>query len=345
MKPPFYFGKFCLVFFTSMLIFFSSRCLRGSDNAQIQGDGGSISEQKATDYSLAAHWLSLPATVKDVDVFYLYPTAWTKTEKDRNICDIDNASMRAGSNAAFGRQATAFETIGNIYAPYYRQADALYTLSLLPPGRELVVGSAPTLDAVAAFDYYIKHFNKGRPFILAGHSQGANVLLNLLSGYLKDNPGVYDRMIAAYVIGYSVTDAFLAKNKHLKFATGAEDIGVIISYNTQDSAVAQGKNPVVLEHSLVINPINWTRGESVALASEGLGSFMPDPETKVLKKVPQYADAKIDTAKGALITTADSTGLFLGFGPGIFHSYDYLFYYFNIRDNAAKRVAKYLSRK
>ncbi len=40
----------------------------------------------ATDYSRASHWLSLPATVKGVDVFYLYPTAWKKANPtDPNI--------------------------------------------------------------------------------------------------------------------------------------------------------------------------------------------------------------------------------------------------------------------
>jgi hypothetical protein len=29
---------------------------------------------------------------------------------------------------------------------------------------------------------------------------------------MKANPAVYERMIAAYVVGYSVTDAYLAKN-------------------------------------------------------------------------------------------------------------------------------------
>ena len=57
--------------------------------------------------------------------------------------------------------------------------------------------------------------------------------------------------------------------------------------------------------------------------------------------VPQYADAQVDIAKGALVTTADPTGLTLGFGPSVYHSYDYSFYYFNLRKNAANRIANY----
>lgn len=193
-------------------------------------------EGKTTDYSKSEHWLSLPASVdKEVDVFYIYPTAWQKVDKDDpNICDIDNPSMLNGSKIAFEGQATAFETVGNIYAPYYRQADGAHTLSL--PSMEeqdKFTGGIPTSDVFAAFDYYIKHYNNGRPFIIAGHSQGSVIARFLLSEYMKENPDVYNRMIAAYIIGYSITDEYLAENPHLKFAEGPDDTGVIISYNTE----------------------------------------------------------------------------------------------------------------
>jgi hypothetical protein len=310
----------------------------------------SKSEPQATDYSKSEHWLSLPAVVdKEVDVFYLYPTAWQKVNTtDPDICEIDNPSMLIGSAAAFARQATAFETVGNIYAPYYRQADAAYVLALPLAEHDAVIAGIPTTDAVAAFDYYIKHYNNGRPFILAGHSQGSNVLNNLLAGYMKENPEVYARMVAAYVVGYSVSDEYLAKNPHLKFAEGPDDTGVIISYNTQAPDVVAGTNPVVSPGGLVINPITWTRDETLATTAEGLGSFMPDPVTKVFSQVPQYADAKIDKTNGVLIcSTADENALYSlsgALGKGVYHSFDYPFYYYNLRENAANRTNKFLSK-
>jgi hypothetical protein len=313
------------------------------------GNDSSNTAPVATDYSQAAHWLSLPATVKAVDVFYLYPTAWQKVNNsDPDICDIDNPSMLKGAAAAFARQATAFETVGNIYAPYYRQADAAYVLALPLAEHDAVIAGIPTLDAVAAFDYYIKHYNNGRPFILAAHSQGSNVLNNLLAGYMKENPEVYARMVAAYVVGYSVSDEYLAKNPHLKFAEGPDDTGVIISYNTQAPDVVAGTNPVVSPGGLVINPITWTRDETLATTAEGLGSFMPDPVTKVFSQVPQYADAKIDKTNGVLIcSTADENALYSlsgALGKGVYHSFDYPFYYYNLRENAANRTNKFLSK-
>lgn len=304
----------------------------------------------ATDYSKTAHWLSVPAPIMPVDVFYLYPTCWQKVNAtDPNICNIDNPSMLAGALPVFERQAKAFETFANVYAPYYRQADGGYTLGLPEDQREEVIGGIPTLDVTAAFDYFIKHFNNNRPFFLAGHSQGSNVLIHLLSGYMKDNPEVYQRMIAAYVIGYPVTSAYLNSNPHLKFAEGPDDAGVIISYNTQSPGVVPPHNPVVSTMvGLVINPITWTRTETTATTAEGLGSIMPDTATMIFVPVPQYADARVDINKGVIIcSTADSTALYrytAPFGMGVYHSFDYPFYYFNIRANAKNRASRFLKK-
>ncbi len=312
------------------------------------GGGNSDPVPIATDYSQENHWLSMPVATEAVDVFYLYPTAWQRRDNEPYICDIDNPSMLAGSASAFGRSATAFETLANIYAPYYRQADAAYALALPLPEHDALIAGIPTQDAVAAFDYYIQNFNAGRPFILAGHSQGAHVLINLLTGYLKDHPDVYARMIAAYVIGYPVTSRIIEDNPHLKFAEGPDDTGVIISYNTQAPDVELGVNPILSGAvGLVINPITWTRTETVATTAEGLGSIMPDPATLVFEPVPQYADARVDIENGVLIcTTADEDLLYAltqgAFPRGVYHSFDYPFYFFNIRENAQNRVNKFL---
>jgi hypothetical protein len=306
--------------------------------------------ETVTDYSKSDNWLALPSTDYNMDVFYLYPTAWHRTDtiNDPNICEIDNAMMRDGAQSAYARQATAFETVGNIYAPYYRQADMKYLFSLPFDPQQKVMGDIPTSDAIAAFDYYLEHYNNGRPFILAGHSQGSNVLLFLLADYLKQHKEVNDRVIAAYVIGYSVTNTYLNKNPHLKFALGPDDLGVIISFNTQSPNAAS--NPVVLPGAYCINPISWTRETTKAETSEGLGSYLPFGPQHELIRVPQYADAAISTTtNGAMVlicTTAneDAIGILdslTGFPQGVYHSFDYPFYFYNIMENAKNRVDKY----
>jgi len=316
------------------------------------------STSQTPDYSKSANWLALPSAKsarKKVDVFFLYPTVYEQSSpSDPMVCGIDNSQMQSGAKAAFSRDATVFAPLADIYAPYYQQA-AISVLNLPLDQQQAIVGGVPTSDAIAAFDYFIKHYNKGRPFILAAHSQGSNIMINLMAEYMKKNPDVYKRMIAAYVPGYSITPQYLAQNTELKFAIGADDTGVIVSYNTTAPA-PQVPDPVVLPGAMVINPITWTRDETLATAAQNLGGIAVGSNGYAIldaqgnpQKVLNYADAQINTAKGTLIcSTADPATLDPGsslVAAGIYHTFDYPFYYFDIRANAANRVDHYFSKK
>jgi len=310
---------------------------------------------KATDYSLPDNWLSLPDNAEyNIDVFYLYPTTYHRISPDDEvICGIDNTLMRTNALSAYNREATAFETVGNIYAPYYRQPDAITSLSLSEEEKDELLSGVTKEDVFAAFDYYIEHYNNERPFILAGHSLGSNMLLYLLSEYMKEHPDVYARMVASYVIGYSVTDDYLAENPHLKFAEGADDTGVVISYNTQ-SPMVKGSNPVILDGALVINPITWTRDGTTAGADMNLGSIILNTDGSVVldekgefQRLMNFADATIDNEMGALVcSTVDVDTWGKGnavFPEGVFHGFDYPFYYYNIRENVANRISQFFN--
>ena len=309
----------------------------------------SVPAAVATDYSKAKHWLSLPAAFEPVDVFYLYPTAWSNSDLDPKVCPIDEPSMLEEAPLAFERQATAFETVANVYAPFYRQDNNS------PVRRLEVIAGIPTMDATAAFRYYIKHFNNNRPFILAGHSQGATVLSNLLAGYMRDHPDVYSRMIAAYVIGHPITTGYLDANPHLKFAEGPDDTGVIISYNTEAPEIG-GTNPVLYGMvGLAINPLTWTRDETPENNDKNLGSILlnsdgsvaRDPSGAIVKMIPS-ADAQVDATKGVVICSTVDVETWSPGPPkspqpsGVFHTFDIPFYYYNLRANAANRVKHYL---
>jgi hypothetical protein len=312
-----------------------------------------------TDYSNPAHWLSLPGKVDEkVDVFYLYPSEYTKADASAPVIGpVDDPGMMKGAQVAFTRQATAFATIANIFAPYYRQADAASRAAMPQSEQVQVVAGAPTLDGIAAFDYYIKHYNQGRPFILAGHSLGSNVMANLLARYMKQHPDVYKRMIVAYVIGYSITPQYLSQNPLLKFASGPDDTGVIVSWNTEAPTVG-GNNPVLLPGGLVINPITWTRKQTGVPAARNLGSIELNPATGgtpvlnkngTLKRVMNLADARIDKAKGVVICStinAAEPPYFTpgGFPQGVLHAFDYPLYFFDVRANAANRVEQFFAK-
>ncbi|NLA52829.1 MAG: DUF3089 domain-containing protein, partial [Clostridiales bacterium] len=197
-------------------------------------------------------------------------------------------------------------------------------------------------DVTAAFDYYIQNYNREKPFILVGHSQGSMILMLLLKDYMVKNPAVYKRMISAYLIGYPVMADYIAANAHLKFAVGASDTGVIISYNTQSPDLAAGDNVLLKDTApLVINPINWQRDETIAPASESLGSYMLDDATffSINSKVQHFADARIDLRQGIIVcSSVDAQAMYdlsrRSLTLGVYHSYDIPFYYYNLRENA-----------
>jgi hypothetical protein len=303
-----------------------------------------------TDYADPDNWLKVTSPPdKAVDVFYVYPTAYRKADAAApDIAEVTDAGMREGAQAAYARQATAFEGIANIFAPYYRQADATYALTLPQAEHVQVIEGAPLIDVTAAFDYYIRNDNDGRPFMLVAHSQGSDVSTHLLATYLKDNPDVYARMIAAYLPGYSVTPDYLAANPHLRFGESATDTGVILSWNTEAPTIA-GPNPVLLPGAMVINPITWTRDETPATVDQSLGSWLPN-EAGTYVKVPHYANAQVDRAKGVLVSSTPDVEVWSPGGPnafpkGVYHSFDFPFYYFNVQANAAERVDAYLAER
>jgi len=310
----------------------------------------------APDYAQTSNWLSQPSSSdasKPVDVFYLYPTAYMSTSPTAPlVCAVDNPQMRSGAKASFARNATAFSPSANIFAPYYRQA-TIQIVAMPYAKQEPIVGGMPTTDALAAFDYYIKNLNHGRPFILAGHSQGSHIMINLMADYMKKNPEVYKRMIAAYIPGYSVTPQYLQQNSELKFAENADDTQVIVAYNTVAPTLAM-PDTVILPGAMAINPITWTRSEATATAAQNLGSISLDASGYPVldakgqpKKMLGLADARIERATGKLICSSVDTATFdpgnKVVEAGIFHNYDYPFYYFDLRANAANRIKHYLA--
>ena len=76
--------------------------------------------------------------------------------------------------------------------------------------RVALLEKEPKADLFAALDFYFEHLNRGRPFILAGHSQGSQMMTYVLTEYMEEHPEYYERMVAAYALGYSITKQLLA---------------------------------------------------------------------------------------------------------------------------------------
>lgn len=295
----------------------------------------------SVDYSDPYNWLSLPDVDKEVDVFYVYPTVSGNESGSMSITDDVDRALAQGILEA---QASVYEPGANVFAPYYRQMSTGVTISsddeLATDTPEFKRGAADVQDA---FEYYIENLNEGRPFIIAGHSQGTMALIELIKNRFGDDEELRSRMVAAYLIGYTVTDDDLAQ-AGLTAATGANDTGVVITFNTQSPTSVGG--PMLMEGAHGINPLNWKTDDTYASASENLGArFYNDSTGEFIREVANYSDAQINMTSGALMTNIPQ-GEELDLGPypeGVYHRYDYAFWYMNLEQNVKGRIEAYLS--
>ena len=301
-------------------------------------------KSEAVDYSDKNNWLRQPEITKDVDCFYVYPTEYSDESEGAPVfANINDKSLRELWEEVYQMQATAYEESTNVFAPYYRQCNMAALATLSPEERNATLASTPKEDIFAALDYYFENLNNGRPFILASHSQGSVMQSFVLAEYMKKHPEYLKRMVAAYVIGYSITEDYLKQNPHLKFAEGADDTGVIISFNTEGPANEGKENIVLLPGAISINPLNWKRDETYASAEENLGGYILNEQAVKMEVVPHAADAQVNLKRGVIVTktTAMEPIPAAVFGPASYHNGDYGLYYNNIKENVAKRIAAY----
>lgn len=298
-----------------------------------------------SDYSDNDNWMTIPEVTHAVDTFYLYPTCYLDDSEDAlPICTIDNQAVRLQAQSVYENQATVFEESTNVFAPYYRQSNIYTVVGMGSQELEEFQRQEQRTDVYAALDYYFEHYNNGRPFILAGHSQGSIMTKIVLGEYMEAHPEYYERMVAAYVIGYSITSDWLKDHPYLKFAEGADDTGVIVSWNTEGPGNKGQHNIVVEDGAISINPINWKRDATYAAANENLGSRILNEDTGSYEIRQKVADAQLDLERGVVICTTDQVTFTTAgslFGPESFHNNDYALYYENLRENIKQRVENY----
>jgi len=306
-----------------------------------------MSKRRAkNDYADPGRWLARPERLEHpADVFYLYPTAWASKEtREPAYCPADDPRLRALARKFTAWQARVFAGLANLFVPFYSQVN---TAILRRPAEEHpAILAGPIGEASAAFRHYLENDNPGRrPFFLAGHSQGADVIFRgLLALVLKETPEARPFLAAAYIPGFAVTESLLAANPHLAFARGRRDTGVIISYNTEARDLA-APNPFLQPGALAINPVSWTRDETPAPAELSLGADLS--RFKGPDLVPGFTGARLNLRRGTVECDLPAASAYQAAGgglpPGVFHDGDYAFYHHDLRQNARDRLAAYFA--
>ncbi|MFA6613311.1 MAG: DUF3089 domain-containing protein [Endomicrobiia bacterium] len=290
------------------------------------------------DYSKQERWALLPDKQDaKVDVFYIYPTIFIGNGPE--YMDVTNTELkeRAKNQATF--DTGIFKGQANIYAPLYRQA----SIALLQSSKDATITSFE--DVKRAFDYYMKHYNKGKPFFLAGFSQGSMAILDLLKNKFHDKD-LRNKLIAAYIIGYSITDEDLSKYPYLKMAESADDIGVIISYNTQ--IANNGYSSVLKKNSKAINPISWKTNNKPSKEKQYRGAVIFDlSSNKIVSLSRPLKVAYLEIETNALVVDVNPTNYTASqtiFPAGVLHMYDYMFFYNNLQENVSERINNYFKK-
>ncbi|WP_262695553.1 DUF3089 domain-containing protein [Kordiimonas aquimaris] len=322
------------------------------------------------DYTDDTNWVALPSmdtfakakpagvmdhtAISGVDVFFVHPTTYLSRDSWNAPLDHADANMRI-EKRVLKMQASAFNLAGNIYAPKYRQAT--FGAFFDEEGNGLQALIYAYKDVQDAFDQFIQDRNEGRPFIVAGHSQGSLHMLSLLKSRIAGT-SLADRMVAAYVIGWPVSiEADLDALDGINACDSADDTGCVVSHQTfgpsGDTSGLQryfrvtnglGGMPRQGTKMLCTNPLTWITDDT-AESSMNIGAVtVVEDESPIGEPVGNFNGAKCGE-DGFLYLTKEPGEAWQDykmFGEN-YHVYDYHMFYMNIRENAAIRAQAWLN--
>ena len=285
------------------------------------------------DYSDTTQWYVTDRS-GEADVFYIISTEtgdYTLDGKEYHFAHTYNDSVRQPLYSEMLGVDTLLSGSFNFYSPYYRQCSLQSFTSDSTSEARMPIALE---DVRHAFKYYLTKLNHGRPFILAGFSQGAIILLKLLQ---EMDDSTYARMVAAYAIGATITQQMVDDCPRIKAAQGADDTGVTICYNSVRDAQCSGKRHE--RSAIAINPVNWRTDSVVAVFSTE-----PTPWKPVAEQKKDKLSVSLDPTTNLLFVsgyTAEDYVLPLIGQEGNYHSREIWLYRQQLRENMARRVAAF----
>ncbi|MES2096207.1 MAG: DUF3089 domain-containing protein [Pseudomonadota bacterium] len=276
-------------------------------------------------------------------VFFIHPTSYLARARWNAPLDDREANNRA---ALFLRgQASAFNAVGQIWAPRYRQA----TLGAFLTGKKEAIQSLDFAyrDVIAAFDEFLREIGPDRPIILAGHSQGSLHLTRLLRERVAGKP-LAKRIVAAYVVGWPISKTADLPSLGLPECTRADQAGCLLSWQSYaepaDTSMlleyfdpSSGPTGIARRDTALVctNPLTGTPGAN-APAKANLGTLVASSDmlsgTMTVGAVPAKCGGRGFLSIGAPVDV----------GPYVlpgnnYHVFDYPLFWANVRADAARR--------
>jgi hypothetical protein len=304
----------------------------------------------APDYSLNEHWCALPwikdmadsvpnSKVRDaqkdarVDVFFVHPTLYLDEVEGRTFiwnADVNDSLMNARvDGSAILNQASVFNGSCRVFAPRYRQAHITSFFTSDKKSGQAALDLAYQ-DVKQAFNYYMANHNNGRPFILAGHSQGTLHVGTLLKEEIEGTV-LQKQLVAAYIIGMPVPSDFFTE---LPICDSPNQTNCFITWATYEEGYFP-PNYESYKGGVCVNPLSWTTDSSIVSRDKNLGGITWK-FTKVEEKI-NGAQVK----NGILWIDKPHVPGRMFIKMKNYHVADYNLFWFNIRENVRTRVDNY----
>ena len=324
-----------------LLLALLAGCGGTEDTADVPETEETVVADSALDYSDPENWSYwAEGEGKEADLFLICPTV-DLGEGGSTNADVTGETYRASFTGALNMELGIYSDVCTVYAPYYRQvtlpvyemdgaeADAAFELAYQ--------------DVRAAFLYYTENCDPGRPLVLAGFSQGADMSIRLMEEFFGDE-AFSSRLVADYAIGWRVTDEDIARYPHLRMAQGEDDTGVIVAFNSESEDTADSILVPAGMRTYAINPLNWKTDSTPADAALNKGACFTDYSGAVTAEIPRLCGGYLDDVRGTLKVTGIEKEDYPGglFPDGVYHLYDYQFFFRNLQENVTVRLQAFL---
>ncbi|RYY69109.1 MAG: DUF3089 domain-containing protein [Chitinophagaceae bacterium] len=305
-------------------------------------------QQRRPDYSNLSDWAahpwkwdpsdSIPKPLRKsfrkdsvVDVFFVHPTTLTSKKFVGSNADLDDAALNNKTDlSSILYQASIFNEQARVFAPRYRQAHYRnYFIEDTLAAR--LAFELAYQDVKNAFEYYLQHYNNGRPIIVASHSQGTTHAARLLREYFEGKL-LQNKLVCAYVIGMATpADYFVT----LSPCKDSASTGCFLGWRTFKKG-SEGSSFTRAEKfsNIVTNPLSWNTGTANVPASANKGAVL----TK-FNKISKGTSAQVHNN----ILWTDKPKFFGSFllRTKNYHIGDMNLFYMNIREDVMRRIGLY----
>ena len=275
--------------------------------------------------------------VKDslADVFFIHPTTLTNASDQNWNANVDDAITNAKTDyGSILYQASVFNEKTRVFAPRYRQAH-LRAFSTLNRTKADSAFDIAYSDIKNAFELYLKNYNKGRPIIIASHSQGTLHAARLLKEFFDGKP-LQSKLVCAYIIGLPVKQN---EFKNIAACNTPGKTGCVVSWRTYERGY-EGEAYIARESfkSININPLTFMQDTLYAAANLNKGGILRD----FSDLTPALVDAQVHNnilwvskpkVLGSNLITMKN-----------YHIADYNLFYANIANDVKNRIALYLKK-